>query len=74
MELQTLGKALIVMAVGLAVVGALFWLGGRVGLGSVPGNFRFGGQGWGCFVPLTASIIVSIVLTLLLNLFLRWFR
>jgi len=69
-----MGKMLILLALGLAIVGALFWLGGRMGLGSLPGNFRFQGDGWSCFVPIAASIVTSILLTIVLNVVIRWFR
>jgi hypothetical protein len=72
-DLQTLGKLLAIVGVSLAIVGAAFWLGGRMGLGSLPGSFRFEGQGWSCFVPITASILISLLLTLVLNLLLRLF-
>lgn len=74
MEMQTLGKWMVLMAVGLAVIGGLFWLGGRVGLGSLPGDIRIQREGFGCFLPIASSIVISIVLTLLLNLLLRLFR
>jgi hypothetical protein len=72
--MQTLGKYLLIMAAGLAVAGALFWVGGRLGLGSLPGDIRIQREGFGCFIPIASSIVISIVLTLLLNLFLRFFR
>lgn len=74
MDLQTLGRYLLVFAAALAVVGALMLIGGRLGLGSLPGDIRIQREGFGCFVPITTSIILSIVLTLLLNLLLRLFR
>jgi len=74
MELQQLGKLLLVLALGMAVLGAALWLGGRLGLGSLPGDFRFQGRGWSCFFPLATSILLSILLTLLLSLALRFFR
>lgn len=74
MDLQTLGKYLLLLAIALAVVGGLMVLGGRLGLGSLPGDFRVQRQGFSCFVPIASSIILSIVLTILLNLLLRWFR
>jgi len=73
-DLQALGKVMILMALALAIVGGLLWFGGRLGLGSMPGNLRFQGDGWTCFVPIAASILLSIVLTVLLNVVLRWFR
>ncbi len=74
MDLQSLGKMLIFLALGLAIVGALFWLGGRMGLGSLPGNIRLEGENWSCFVPLAASIAISLLLTIVLNVVFRWFR
>jgi hypothetical protein len=74
LDLQTLGKYLIVLAAALAIVGGLFLVGGRLGLGSLPGDIRIQREGFSCFVPIVSSIILSIVLTLLLNLLLRWFR
>lgn len=69
--MQTLGRMLLAFAAVLAVFGALMWLGGRLGLGSLPGDFRLGGQGWSCYVPIVSSIVISLLLTVLLNLFFR---
>lgn len=71
MDMQTIGRMLLVFAAVLAALGALMWLGGRLGLGSLPGDLRFGGQGWSCYVPIVSSIILSVLLTVLLNLFFR---
>jgi hypothetical protein len=72
--MHTLGIALLVMALALAITGALLLIGGRLGLGSLPGDIKMSGENWGCFVPITTSIVISIVLTLLLNLILRWWK
>ena len=74
LELQTLGKLLVVMSVALAIVGGMLWFAGRLGLGGMPGSFKFEGDGWTCFVPIVASIVISILLTIVLNVVLRWFR
>ena len=71
MDLEALGRLLALLGVSLALVGGLLWLGGRLGLGALPGNLRFNGQGWSCFVPITASILISLLLTLVLNVVLR---
>jgi hypothetical protein len=73
MDLQTLGKFVIVTGAAILLAGALLWLFGRLGLGSLPGDVRLGGQGWSCFLPITTSILISLLLTLLLNLLLRFF-
>ena len=73
MELQTFGKLLVLLAIALAILGVLLWLGGVLGLGRLPGDIRIQRPGFGCVVPIVSSIILSIVLTLLLNLLLRFF-
>jgi hypothetical protein len=73
-DLETLGKYLILFAIALAVVGGLFLVGGRLGLGSLPGDIRIQRDNFGCFVPIATSIALSLVLTLVLNLLWRWFR
>lgn len=74
MDLQTLGKYLLLLATALALIGGLFWLGGKVGLGGLPGDFRFQREGFSCYVPILSSIVISLLLTLILNLLIRWFR
>jgi hypothetical protein len=73
MDLQTTGKLLLGMALGLAVLGAVLWLGGRLGLGVLPGDINLQGRGWSCAFPIASSIVISIILTLLVNLLIRWF-
>ncbi|MBC7266716.1 MAG: DUF2905 family protein [Coriobacteriia bacterium] len=72
MDLQTFGKIIVALGLGLALLGALVWLGGRLGLGSLPGDVRIERDGWGCYVPIASSILLSLVLTLLINLIVRF--
>ena len=55
--MESVGKMLLLLAAALAIIGALFWAGGRLGLGSLPGDLRLSGQGWSCFVPIVSSIV-----------------
>jgi len=73
-DLETIGKFVAVAGIAMVLVGGLLWLGGRLGLGSLPGNIRVNGEGWSCYVPIAASILVSLLLTLVLNLLIRFFR
>lgn len=66
-----LGKALLVLAAVIAVVGLVLLFGSRIGLGRLPGDLRFGRGNTRVYVPLATSLLISIVLTILLNLFLR---
>ena len=54
-------------------VGGLFWVVSRLGLplGRLPGDFRFQAGGITCFLPLASSILLSLLLTLVLNLIAR---
>lgn len=57
----------------LIVVGALLWLAARFNLplGRLPGDINVQGRGWSFGFPLVTCIILSILLTLVLNLFFR---
>lgn len=74
MDLEAVGRFLAIAGVSLVVIGVALWLGGRLGVGSLPGNIRLNGQGWSCFIPITASILLSLLLTIVLNLILRFFN
>ena len=66
-----LGKALLILAAAIALVGVLLLFGSKIGLGRLPGDLRFGRGSTRIYIPLATSLLVSLVLTLLLNLFLR---
>jgi hypothetical protein len=66
-----LGKGLIVLGVVLAIVGVLMVVGGKLGLGRLPGDVSIERPGFSFHFPIATSIVVSLVLTLLVNLWLR---
>jgi hypothetical protein len=66
-----LGRFLVVIGVLLVVVGGLAMVGIRLPLGRLPGDIAITGERGGLFIPLGTMLLVSIVLTLLFNLFLR---
>jgi len=66
-----IGRWLLLGAVVLAITGALLVFGSRLGLGRLPGDFAFGKGNFRVVVPLATSILLSIVATIVLNLFLR---
>jgi hypothetical protein len=68
---ETVGKGLIVLAVALALVGAVFLVLSRAGIDRLPGDIVYRGKGATFYFPLGLSIALSIVLTILLNLFWR---
>ena len=70
------GVGLLLVIVGLAVtgLGLLVWAGGLSWFGRLPGDLRMEGERTRVFVPITSMILVSVVLTLILNVVLRWWR
>lgn len=64
-------KWLITIGIILVVLGVLWPLLGKLGLGSLPGDFRIERKGFTFYFPLTTSIIVSLVVTLILWIFRR---
>lgn len=65
------GRVLIVVGLLVALAGVGLVLGERVGLGRLPGDLRLGRGNVRVHVPLATSLLVSVVLTLVLNLFVR---
>ncbi len=73
--MQDLGRLLIVFGFVIVIVGAALLLGSRIPfLGRLPGDLTITGSGFTCFIPLATSIILSIVLTILVQLALRIFN
>jgi hypothetical protein len=66
-----LGRFLLVIGILLVVVGGLAMAGIRLPFGRLPGDIAITGDRGGVFIPLGTMLLVSIVLTLLFNLFLR---
>jgi hypothetical protein len=66
-------RILIILGLILVVTGGLVYLLARVGLpvGHLPGDIRIQTENFTCFFPLTTMIIVSVVLTIILNLIVR---
>lgn len=70
------GRTLIALGIVLLLVGGLFVLLPRVGinLGRLPGDLRFDTGQTTCLIPIATSILLSLLLTIVLNLIGRFFR
>ena len=66
-----LGRILLLVGIVLVVVGGLAMLGVRLPFGRLPGDIAIEGERGGFYFPIVTMIVVSIVLTVLLNLFIR---
>ncbi|HEY8678814.1 MAG TPA: DUF2905 domain-containing protein [Candidatus Dormibacteraeota bacterium] len=67
-----IGKLLVVIGGLIAIVGLFFIVGGRIPfLGRLPGDVSFSRGNTHVYFPLATGILVSLVLTVVLNLFFR---
>jgi predicted membrane channel-forming protein YqfA (hemolysin III family) len=69
--MEGLGRVLLILAMVLAVLGVIFILAGRGLIPRLPGDISIERRGFRFYLPLGTSILVSLILTILLNLFLR---
>jgi Protein of unknown function (DUF2905) len=69
--LEGIGKLLIGGALVLLVFGGLFLLLGRIGLDRLPGDLVFKRGNVTVYFPIGLMILLSIVATIVLNLFFR---
>jgi len=70
-----LGKFIALVGAALLVLGGLIWLTGKVPLlGNLPGDIRLQRGNVSCFFPLTTMIVLSVLLSLVLNIVIRFMR
>ncbi len=67
-NLADVGRVLLGVGVGIALLGAALIFAGRLGLplGRLPGDIAYRGKSVSVFVPLGTSLLLSAVLSLLL--------
>ena len=72
-DLTNIGRILIFAGLGLAGLGVLVVLLGRAGvpLFQLPGDLKIQGQAVTCLIPLATMIVLSLILTVAINLVLR---
>ena len=67
MELQALGKMLLLAGIGLALTGAALLLAPRLPwIGRLPGDIRIQGERSSFYFPLTTCLLLSAVLSVVL--------
>lgn len=75
MTTSALGQGQVYLGLGLVLLGGLVLLLSRVvDLGNLPGDFVYEGDNVRIYAPIATMIVLSVVLTLLVNLALRLFR
>jgi hypothetical protein len=73
-DITNAGRLLVIVGLAIAALGAALWIIGRTGIpiGRLPGDFRFETGALTCFIPLASMILLSLVVTLVVNLVVRF--
>jgi hypothetical protein len=71
--METIGRYLMLGGIALFLLGGGLYLAAKFGipLGRLPGDIRIERDGFSFYFPLASSILVSVVLTILLNMIFR---
>jgi hypothetical protein len=72
--METIARYMMIGGVVLFLLGGGLYLSAKLGLplGRLPGDIRIEGENGTFYFPLATSILVSILLTLLLNIIAHW--
>ncbi len=72
--MSQLGKMLVVAGLLLAAVGTVLIIAGKLNipLGKLPGDITYQKKNLTVFAPFGTMLVVSLILTLILNIFSRW--
>jgi hypothetical protein len=67
-------RLLIVLGVAILITGVLALGAARLGLGRLPGDIAIEGESVRVYVPIVSMIVLSLILTIVLNVALRLWR
>ena len=72
--MSQLGKMLVAAGLLLAAVGVVLIIAGKLNitLGKLPGDITYQKKNLTVFAPFGTMLVVSLILTLILNIFSRW--
>lgn len=71
--METFARYLMIGGIALFLIGGGVYLAAKFGipLGRLPGDIRIEGENGSFYFPITSSILVSVVLTILVNVIIR---
>ena len=68
-NMNSFGKLFVTIGLFMIVLGGILILGERFGFGKLPGDIFIEKENFTFFFPIVSSLIISLILTLLLNIF-----
>lgn len=69
--MESIGRIIISLGIVLIVIGIIITFGSKLGLGRLPGDILIRRGNTTFYFPILTSIIISILLTLIANLFFK---
>ena len=74
--MENLARWLVIGGIILILVGGGVYLAARLGIpfGRLPGDIRIEGRGGAFYFPIVTSCLLSILLTVILNIIIRFFN
>ena len=74
--MESIARYLMIGGIILFLIGGGVYLAVKFGipLGRLPGDIRIEGENGSFYFPVTTSILASVVLTIVLNMILRWMK
>lgn len=66
-KMESFGKILVIVGIIFSIIGGVILIGGKFGLGKLPGDIFWRKGNFTFYFPLATSIILSILLTAILN-------
>ena len=74
-NLESIGRWILIVGLAITILGASLWLIARLtGWEKFPGTLKWQSGNLTCLIPILGSIVLSILLTIILNLLARWFN
>jgi len=75
MSYDQIGRILVLVGGSIVLLGLFFVVLGRTGIfGRLPGDFIFSNGNVTCLVPIASMLILSLLLTIILNVVIRLFN
>jgi hypothetical protein len=76
MNMENLARWLVIGGIVLILIGGGVYLASRLGIpfGRLPGDIRIEGRSGAFYFPIVTSCVLSILLTIILNIIIRFFN
>jgi len=64
-----MGKFLVIAGTVILALGLVFLLSDKLPIGRLPGDLKFGGERFRIYIPVATCVLLSVIITLIVNFF-----